>query len=150
MRSQKVQKMIDNIPHSFIRLGNLTLFSIMVSVFLLAYFIKTPYKITTTIKFEQINNCFVGSVLISEKDILKVKKGQKVLVYVENINKVVFNSSLCEVSDKPIIKGNTISYRGQICNIESFSIIEETKGVAKITIDEINFLERVVLVLRSI
>lgn len=141
--------MIDNIPHSLIRWGYLILLFIIITVFLLACYIKYPYEVTTKVKFEKKDNYFVGLVLISKKDMSKVKKGQNVEIYLENVSKLVFKSNLCQISKRHKINDDIRFYRAEICKIEDFSIIKETEGIAVITANKVSFFERIISVLES-
>lgn len=149
LRSQKVQEMIDNIPYSLIRWGYLILLFIIITVFSLACYIKYPYEVTTTVKFEKKDNDFIGLVLIPKKDMSKVKRGQNVEIYLENVNKLVFKSNLCEISKKHTINDDIRFYKAEICKIESLSIIKETEGIAVIITNKISFFERIVSVFES-
>lgn len=146
LRSDKVRSIIGQIPHWIIRSG-ITIISIIIIVLLLgSFYFKYPYTITTVIEFVEKQNSFVGIVKIPANEISKVKKGQKVEVYFENVKNlrgVVFKTTLSDIPKEVEILNKKGLYLVKVVEIENLTIRENTNGIAKILTNEMSFFERI-------
>jgi len=147
LRSDKVRSIIGQIPPWLIRSGMSVILLVFVALLVGSYHFKYPYTITSTVQFSQVDNSFVGVVNIPANEISKVEKGQKVEIYfddIKNLNGLMFNSKINEISNKVTITDEKGFYKAKIDKVENLIITEKANGIAKITTDEISFFERII------
>ena len=147
LRSDKVRSIIGQIPPWIIRNGILVILLVITSLLIGSYYFKYPYTITSTIEFIKKDTSFVGIIKIPANEISKIKKGQEVEIYfenVKNINGLSFKTSLKEISNKITVIDKNGFYTAKINKVENLNIKELTKGIAKIKTDEISFFERII------
>ena len=147
LRSDKVRSIIGQIPPWIIRSGISVILLVVVVLLIGSYYFKYPYTITTTVEFSKINNSFIGTVKIPANKISKIKKGQEVEVYfenVKNINGLIFKTTLNKISDKITISNESGFYTAKINKIETLNINKQTIGIATIKTDEISLFERII------
>jgi len=146
LRSDKVRSIIGQIPPWIIRSGISVIFLVIVILLTGSYFYKYPYTIKTTVVFDK-DNSFVGEVKIPANEIFKVKKGQEVEIYFNNVkslNGLTFKSVINDISKDIIISDKTGFYTAKIDKVKNLNIHEETKGEAIIKTDAISFFERMI------
>lgn len=147
LRSDKVRSIIGQIPPWIIRSGMMIILLVVVSLLIGSYYFKYPYTITTTVEFVKKDNSFIGIVKIPANEISKIEKGQEVEIYfdeIENINGLMFKSTLNEISNDVTISNESGFYTAKIKNIENLNITKKTSGIAIIKTDEISFFERII------
>ncbi|PKP11214.1 MAG: hypothetical protein CVU08_12645 [Bacteroidetes bacterium HGW-Bacteroidetes-3] len=147
LRSDKVRSIIGQIPPLIIRSGISVILLVIIVLLIGSCYFKYPYTITTTVEFSQIGNSYIGIVKIPANEISKVKKGQEVEIYFENIknlNGLMFKSTLDEISNKITITDKIGFYKANIYKMENLNISEQTSGIATIKTDEISFFDRII------
>lgn len=147
LRSDKVRSIIGQIPPLIIRSGISVILLVIIALLIGSCYFKYPYTITTTVEFSQIGNSYIGIVKIPANEISKVKKGQEVEIYFENIknlNGLMFKSTLDEISNKITITDKIGFYKANIYKMENLNISEQTSGIATIKTDEISFFDRII------
>ncbi|MDP3944793.1 MAG: hypothetical protein Q8Q51_02760 [Lutibacter sp.] len=147
LRSDKVRSIIGQIPPWIIRSGISVILLVITALLIGSSYFKYPYTITTTVEFSQIDNSYIGIVKIPANEISKVKKGQVVEIYFENIknlNGLMFKSTLDEISNKITITDKIGFYKANIYKMENLNISEQTSGIATIKTDEISFFDRII------
>lgn len=147
LRSDKVRSIIGQIPPLIIRSGISVILLVIIALLIGSCYFKYPYTITTTVEFSQIGNSYIGIVKIPANEISKVKKGQEVEIYFENIknlNGLMFKSTLDEISNKITITDKIGFYKANIYKMENLNISERTRGIATIKTDEISFFDRII------
>lgn len=147
LRSDKVRSIIGQIPPWIIRSGISVIFFVIVTLLVGSYYFKYPYTIKTTVEFAKKNNSYIGIVKIPANEISKVKKGQKVEIYFENVknlNGFTFKSKINEISDKITISNKNGFYSAKIIEIDNLNLNEKTNGIATIKTDEISFFDRII------
>jgi len=147
LRSDKVRSIIGQIPPWIIRSGITVILLVIVALLVGSYYFKYPYTITTTVEFVKKDNSFVGIVKIPANEISKIKKGQEVEIYFENIknlNGLQFKSRLNKISNELAISDENGFYTAKIDKIKTLNINEKTNGKAIIKTDEISFFKRII------
>lgn len=147
LRSEKVRSIIGQIPPWIIRSGISVIFLVVVALLIGSYHFKYPYTITTTVEFVKKDNSIIGIIKIPANEISKVKKGQEVEIYfdnVKNLNGFVFKSTINEVSNTVNISNKKGFYKGKINKIDNLNFKEQASGIAIIKTDEISFFERII------
>jgi hypothetical protein len=147
LRSDKVRSIIGQIPPWIIRSGITVILLVVVALLIGSYYFKYPYTITTTVEFVEKDNSFVGIVEIPANEISKVKKGQDVEIYFENVknlNGLVFKTTLKEIRNEVEITNKKGIYKAEIHKIDNLNITENSNGIAIIRTDEISFFERII------
>lgn len=147
LRSDKVRSIIGQIPPLIIRSGISVILLVIIALLIGSCYFKYPYTITTTVEFSQIGNSYIGIVKIPANEISKVKKGQEVEIYFENIknlNGLMFKSTLDEISNKITITDKIGFNKANIYKMENLNISEQTSGIATIKTDEISFFDRII------
>lgn len=147
LRSDKVRSIIGQIPPWIIRRGISVVLLIIFALLIGSYYFKYPYTIFTTVVFVKKDNSFIGIVKIPANEISKIKKGQEVEIYFENVknlNGLTFKSKIDDVSNNVTISNEMGFYKSEINKIENLNITEQTNGKAVIKTDEISFFERII------
>lgn len=154
LRSEKVRNIIGQIPPRIIRIGITVIFIVILGILTGTYFFKYEYTIKTTASIEQQDNKLIIDITIPANELVKVKKGQKVILDFNNIpnlnnekiiTKIQTIPNKIEISKKggfylSMIKipGNTNTVTGKEINI-----IQKTTINAEIITDKISFFDRI-------
>ena len=155
LRSEKVRNIIGQIPPSIIRYGIIVIFLIIIILLTVSYFFKFPETINTTAYFKIKNDTLVTYVNIPANSINKVKKGNKVIIILDNI--LNLNNEKVETQITEIDKNITINKVEAFCisklylptpiisvNGNTIKINENFSTNAKIIIGNISVFEQII------
>jgi len=154
LRSEKVRNIIGQIPPRIIRTGITVIFIVILGILTGTYFFKYEYTIKTTASIVQQNDKLIIDITIPANELVKVKKGQKVILDFNNISNLYNEKIITKIQTIPNkieiskkggfylsrikISGNTNTVTGKEINI-----IQQTTINAEIITDKISFFDRI-------
>lgn len=110
LRSEKVRNIIGQIPPRLMRIGMSVIFFVFVTVLIGTYFFEYDYTIKTTADISAQNDIIFVEIKIPANQIEKMKKGQKVLLYFDNIPNMYGHQLVAELPE--ISKNICVSSKG--------------------------------------
>lgn len=154
LRSEKVRRLIGQIPPVIIRAGISVILFIILILLIGSWFFKFEYTIKTTATINQNNDSLFIELKIPANEISKIRTGQKVILDFNNIPNLYNEKLVTEIKGVPDILEITEDggfYNAEILLKEkiktesgrTLSIRKEIKANAEIVTEKISLFDRI-------
>ncbi len=155
LRSEKVRNIIGQIPPRVIRVGISVIFLIIAGLLVGSYFFKYDYVVKTTALISQHNDTTVIQLTIPAVEKDKIKKGNKVILYIDNTQSVYNQNIITEIQTLPHtlqIQNKKVFFVADIYITQSLKtakndkikILSPTEVRAEIITEKISFFQRII------
>lgn len=161
LRSIGVQRLLNQYPHQIILKGNFFIIvTLLISLSIVSYYVKYPEFIPSKVIIEHVENpgynqLLTGQITLLQKDLNKVKKGQKVIVKLHDFPYQEFgviNAQIQTISDSNDHPEIYISFPNGLHTSYNKKIIynQKLKGNAEVIVQDTRFIQRMISYLKEI